>query len=72
MNLRSRYEFVLVLGRAPPLALYITMLRQVSWNFLKLIFLFSALILAFTISFNIILQPSGNDQVHTHTHTHTH
>lgn len=56
------YEFVLVLGRAPPLALYITMLRHVSYNFLKIIFLFSALILAFTISFNIILQPSGDDQ----------
>lgn len=56
------YEFVLVLGRAPDLALYITMLRHVSWNFVKLIFLFSALILAFTISFNIILQPSGDDE----------
>ncbi|KAK3885671.1 hypothetical protein Pcinc_010128 [Petrolisthes cinctipes] len=33
------YEFVLILGRAPPLALYITMLRHVSWNFLKFILL---------------------------------
>ncbi|KAG0718623.1 Transient receptor potential channel pyrexia [Chionoecetes opilio] len=56
------YEFVLMLGRAPHLALYITMLREVSSNFLKLIFLFGALILSFTISFNIILQPSGNDE----------
>ncbi|XP_071542183.1 transient receptor potential cation channel subfamily A member 1-like isoform X3 [Panulirus ornatus] len=56
------YEFVLILGRAPLFALYITMLRHVSWNFLKLIFLFSALILAFTISFNIILQPSGGNE----------
>lgn len=56
------YEFVLILGRAPPLAIYVTMLRHVSWNFLKLIFLYGALILAFTISFNIILQPTGADQ----------
>ncbi|KAK8732563.1 hypothetical protein OTU49_006822 [Cherax quadricarinatus] len=56
------YEFVLILGRAPGLAIYVTMLRHVSWNFLKLIFLFGALILAFTISFNIILQPTGGDQ----------
>ncbi|XP_064122020.1 uncharacterized protein LOC135226418 isoform X2 [Macrobrachium nipponense] len=56
------YEFVLVLGRAPPLAIYITMLRHVSWNFLKLIFLYGALILAFTISFNIILQPSIGEE----------
>ncbi|XP_068240435.1 transient receptor potential channel pyrexia-like isoform X2 [Palaemon carinicauda] len=56
------YEFVLVLGRAPPLAIYITMLRHVSWNFLKLIFLYGALILAFTISFNIILQPSVGEE----------
>uniref|UniRef100_A0A2P2I232 Transient receptor potential cation channel protein painless-like n=2 Tax=Hirondellea gigas TaxID=1518452 RepID=A0A2P2I232_9CRUS len=52
------YEFVLVLGRAPPLAIYITMLRHVSWNFLKVVFLFGFLIIAFSISFNIILQPS--------------
>ncbi|XP_042215207.1 uncharacterized protein LOC121861485 isoform X2 [Homarus americanus] len=56
------YEFVLILGRAPPLAIYITMLRHVSWNFLKLIFLYGALILAFTISFNIILQPTTDGQ----------
>nr|XP_045591985.1 transient receptor potential channel pyrexia-like isoform X2 [Procambarus clarkii] len=56
------YEFVLILGRAPPLAIYITMLRHVSWNFLKLIFLYGALLLAFTISFNIILQPAPADE----------
>ncbi|KAL7637370.1 UNVERIFIED_CONTAM: hypothetical protein RMT77_012098 [Armadillidium vulgare] len=56
------YEFVLLLGRAPPLAIYVTMLRHVSWNFLKLIFLFGALILAFTVSFNIILQPTTSTE----------
>ncbi|KAK3888914.1 hypothetical protein Pcinc_007060 [Petrolisthes cinctipes] len=60
------YEFVLILGRAPPLALYITMLRHVSWNFLKFILLFGALIVAFTISFNMLLQQpqssEGNDK----------
>ncbi|MCL4145451.1 UNVERIFIED_CONTAM: hypothetical protein GTU68_019463 [Idotea baltica] len=50
-------EFILLLGRAPPLAIYITMFRHVSWNFLKLIFLYGALLFAFTVSFNIILQP---------------
>lgn len=56
------YEFVLILGRAPHLAIYITMLRHVSYNFVKLIFLYGALILAFTISFNIILQPSVGEE----------
>ncbi|KAK4294867.1 hypothetical protein Pmani_032534 [Petrolisthes manimaculis] len=60
------YEFVLILGRAPPLALYITMLRHVSWNFVKFILLFGALIVAFTISFNMLLQQpqssEGNDK----------
>ncbi|KAK3887974.1 hypothetical protein Pcinc_007934 [Petrolisthes cinctipes] len=58
------YEFVLILGRAPPLALYITMLRHVSWNFLKFILLFGALIVAFTISFNMLLQqPQSSEAI---------
>ncbi|XP_076040161.1 transient receptor potential cation channel protein painless-like isoform X2 [Oratosquilla oratoria] len=52
-------KFVLLLGREPRLAIYITMLHHVSRNFAKLILLYSFLILAFTISFNIILQPDG-------------
>ncbi|XP_042869011.1 transient receptor potential channel pyrexia-like isoform X2 [Penaeus japonicus] len=52
------YEFVLILGRAPLLAKYVRMLRHVSYNFLMMILLYGALLLAFTISFNIILQPT--------------
>lgn len=58
-----RYEFVLILGRAPLLAKYVRMLRHVSYNFLMMILLYGALLLAFTISFNIILQPTEADKV---------
>ncbi|XP_045101153.1 transient receptor potential channel pyrexia-like isoform X1 [Portunus trituberculatus] len=57
------FVFVLKLGRVPFFALYITMLRHVTSNFLKLIVLYSLLILAFTLSFNILLyHPSGKNQ----------
>ncbi|XP_042227245.1 transient receptor potential channel pyrexia-like [Homarus americanus] len=56
------YEFVLILGRVPPLAIYITMVQHTSKKFIKFIVLYGALILAFTISFNIILQPTNNGQ----------
>ncbi|MPC65442.1 Transient receptor potential channel pyrexia [Portunus trituberculatus] len=64
------FVFVLKLGRVPFFALYITMLRHVTSNFLKLIVLYSLLILAFTLSFNILLyHPYGENQVlHSHTH----
>nr|XP_027222943.1 transient receptor potential channel pyrexia-like [Penaeus vannamei] len=56
------YEFVLILGRAPLLAKYVRMLRHVSYNFLMMILLYGALLLAFAISFNIILQPTEADK----------
>ena len=63
-----RYEFVLILGRTPFLATYITMLRQTSWNFVKLIFLFSALPLlrlfvAFSTSFTFIVVDPTQESV---------
>lgn len=54
---------MLILGRAPLLAKYVRMLRHVSYNFLMMILLYGALLLAFAISFNIILQPTEADKV---------
>ncbi|KAK8405198.1 hypothetical protein O3P69_001632 [Scylla paramamosain] len=54
-------EFVLKLGRVPFFALYITMLCQVTSNFLRLTILYIILIIAFVLSFNILLLPSGEN-----------
>ncbi|KAK7078324.1 hypothetical protein SK128_027267 [Halocaridina rubra] len=49
-------EFILLLGRLPYFAVYITMFTKVTFNFLKLILMFSFLIFAFSISFYLVFQ----------------
>ncbi|XP_037074416.1 transient receptor potential cation channel protein painless-like [Pollicipes pollicipes] len=49
-------EFVLLLGRHPKLSTYIMMFKTVSENFIKFIFLYSFLIIAFSISFNLLFR----------------
>lgn len=52
----SWIEFILLLGRHPYLAVYVTMFTTVAFNFLKFIILFSIIILAFSISFYLVFQ----------------
>ncbi|CAL4078765.1 unnamed protein product, partial [Meganyctiphanes norvegica] len=52
--------FILILGCHPSLAIYITMFRRVTHNFTKFIFLFSFMILAFSLSFYLIFQVDEN------------
>ena len=49
-------EFVLLLGRHPKLSTYIMMFKTVSENFIKFIFLYSFLIIAFSIAFNLLFR----------------
>lgn len=53
-------EFILLLGRHPNLAVYITMFTTVTYNFLKFIILFSFMIVAFSISFYLVFQVDEN------------
>lgn len=53
-------EFVLILGRLPTLAVYITMFTTVTLNFLKFILMFSSIIFAFTLSFFLVFQIDEN------------
>ncbi|XP_064117704.1 transient receptor potential channel pyrexia-like [Macrobrachium nipponense] len=52
----SVLEFILHLGHLRPFAVYITMFREVAWNFFKFICLFSTIILAFGFSFYLMFQ----------------
>ena len=52
----SWVEFILILGRYPSLAVYITMFTTVAFNFLKFIMMFSVMIIAFSISFYLVFQ----------------
>ena len=49
-------EFILLLGRHPYLAVYITMFTTVTYNFLKFIIMFSFMVIAFSISFYLVFQ----------------
>ncbi|CAL4121981.1 unnamed protein product, partial [Meganyctiphanes norvegica] len=53
-------NFILILGCHPKLAIYITMFRKVSRNFIKFIILFSCMILAFSFSFYLVFQFDEN------------
>ncbi|XP_076054331.1 uncharacterized protein LOC143033015 [Oratosquilla oratoria] len=53
-------EFVLLLGRHPWLAVYITMFTTVSYNFLKFITMFSFVVIAFSLSFFLMFQVGEN------------
>ncbi|CAL4082336.1 unnamed protein product [Meganyctiphanes norvegica] len=52
----SWINFILILGCHPKLAIYITMFKKVSQNFIKFIVLFSCMILAFSFSFYLVFQ----------------
>ncbi|XP_068201511.1 transient receptor potential channel pyrexia-like [Palaemon carinicauda] len=52
----SWIEFILILGRHPYLAVYVTMFTTVTYNFLKFIVMFSFMIIAFSISFYLVFQ----------------
>ncbi|XP_066975677.1 transient receptor potential channel pyrexia-like isoform X2 [Macrobrachium rosenbergii] len=52
----SLLELVLHLGHLWPFAVYITMFREVAWNFFKFICLFSLIILGFGFSFYLMFQ----------------
>ncbi|KAK4312217.1 hypothetical protein Pmani_016339 [Petrolisthes manimaculis] len=56
----SWIEFILLLGRHPYLAIYITMFTTVAFNFLKFIIMFSFMIIAFSISFYLVFQVDEN------------
>lgn len=56
----SWIEFILLLGRHPYLAVYITMFTTVTYNFLKFIIMFSFMIVAFSISFYLVFQVDDN------------
>ncbi|KAK8753764.1 hypothetical protein OTU49_001472 [Cherax quadricarinatus] len=56
----SWIEFILLLGRHPYLAVYITMFTTVTYNFLKFIIMFSFMIIAFSISFYLVFQVDDN------------
>lgn len=49
-------ELVLLLGRHPKLSTYIMMFKTVSENFIKFIFLYSFLIIAFSIAFHLLFR----------------
>ncbi|CAL4097845.1 unnamed protein product [Meganyctiphanes norvegica] len=53
-------EFILLIGRHPWMAVYITMFTTVSYNFLKFIMMFSFMVFAFTISFYLVFQVDEN------------
>ncbi|CAL4082486.1 unnamed protein product [Meganyctiphanes norvegica] len=53
-------NFILILGCHPKLAIYITMFKRVSHNFIKFIILFSCMILAFSFSFYLVFQFDEN------------
>ncbi|CAL4060170.1 unnamed protein product [Meganyctiphanes norvegica] len=53
-------NFILILGCHPKLAIYITMFKRVSRNFIKFIILFSCMILAFSFSFYLVFQFDEN------------
>lgn len=55
----SWIEGMLVLGRHPYLSIYITMFTTVAKNFLKFIFMFSSMVVAFSISFYLVFQVNG-------------
>lgn len=56
----SWIEFILILGRHPYLAVYITMFTTVTYNFLKFIVMFSFMVIAFSISFFLVFQMNEN------------
>ncbi|CAL4070919.1 unnamed protein product [Meganyctiphanes norvegica] len=53
-------NFILILGCHPKLAIYITMFKRVSHNFILFIILFSCMILAFSFSFYLVFQVDDN------------
>nr|XP_045614973.1 transient receptor potential cation channel protein painless-like isoform X1 [Procambarus clarkii]XP_045614974.1 transient receptor potential cation channel protein painless-like isoform X1 [Procambarus clarkii] len=56
----SWIEFILLLGRHPYFAVYITMFTTVTYNFLKFIMMFSFMVIAFSISFYLVFQVDDN------------
>ncbi|KAB7498869.1 Transient receptor potential cation channel protein painless, partial [Armadillidium nasatum] len=58
--LSSWVELVLILGRHPLFAVYITMFTTVTFNFLKFILMFSFVIIAFSLSFYLVFQIDDN------------